>query len=149
MTPDEARAALEQVEQTDHRMAQRMHWPFQRHAMFGLAEAMIVMGLGISGSEGVAACGVGVALVPILMYQDRSRYGMFVSGWSSRKARPLMVGLLAFLVGAIALSLSLRWDEGTNPLVIGLFGIVLAVCTWASIRWEKLYREELSRKAQR
>lgn len=149
MTPDEARAALQQVEKTDNKMADRMRWPFQRHALFGLAEAMIVMGLGISGSNGLAACGVGAALLPIMIYQDRSRYGMFVSGWSSRKARPLMLGLMAFLLGAIALSLSLRWDEGTNPLVIGLFLVVLTVCTWGSIRWEKLYRQELSEKAGR
>ena len=149
MTPDEARAALQQVEMTDNKMADRMRWPFQRHALFGLSEALIVMGLGLSGSDGLAAIGVGAALLPIMMYQDRSRYGMFVSGWSSRKARPLMLGLMAFLLGAIALSLYLRWDEGTNPLVIGLFLVVLAVCTWASIRWEKLYRQELSEKAGR
>ena len=149
MTPDEARAALEQVERTDSKMADRMTWPFQRHAMFGLSEALIVMGLGISGSGGLAACAVGVAFIPILMYQDRSRYGIFVSGWSSRKARPLMAGLMAFLLGAVALSLYLRWDEGTNPLVIGLFAVVLIVCTWASILWEKLYREELSEKVAR
>ena len=149
MTPDEARAALQQVDMTDNKMADRMRWPFQRHALFGLSEALIVMGLGLSGSDGMAAIGVGAALLPIMIYQDRSRYGMFVSGWSSRKARPLMLGLMAFLLGAIALALNLRWDDGTNPLVIGLFLVVLAVCTWASIRWEKLYRQELSEKAGR
>ena len=37
MTPDDARMALEQVERTDARLAERMRWPFQRHAMFALA----------------------------------------------------------------------------------------------------------------
>lgn len=149
MTPDDARMALEHVERTDARLAERMRWPFQRHAMFALAEALIVMGFGLPAPDRLAAFGVGAALVPILIYQDKARYGMFVSGWASRKIRPMMLGLMAFLLGAMALSYHLRWDDGTNPLVIGVFAIVLAVCTWSSIRWERVYRTELTGKLER
>ena len=149
MTPDDAKMALEQVERTDAKLADRMDWPFQRHAMFALAEALIVMGFGLPGPDRLAAFGVGAALVPTLIYQDRARYGMFVSGWASRKTRPMMLWLIAFLLGAMALSYHLRWDDGTNPLVMGLSAIVLAVCTWSSIRWERVYRSELSGKLER
>ena len=138
-----ARAALESVALTDRKMATHMHWPFRRHATFGLTEGLLVTGLGIAGPIGVAACGVGVALVPLMVQQDKRRHGMFVSGWSSNRARPIVFALLALLLPAIALSLYLRWDSGVNPLVV-LLGIAVAITsTWASIRWEKLYRAEL------
>lgn len=143
MTPDEARRALGGVGETERRLAERMRWPFSRHAMFGLAEALIVLGIGQPHSSGIAAIVVGLSLITILMYQDRQRYGMFVSGWHGRRTKPLMVVLILALLALIAANLMLRPREGTEPLTLLVAAVAWVVCTLLSMRWEKLYRAEL------
>lgn len=143
MTPEEARKALGGVNETERRLAERMRWPFSRHAMFGLAEALIVMAVGTPGSLGIAAAGAGIALVLSLMYQDKQRYGMFVSGWHGRRTKPLMIVLVAALLAFVTASVLLRPAEGVEPLVVLVGGLTWAICTALSLRWEKLYRLEL------
>lgn len=143
MTPDEARQALGGVGETERRLAERMRWPFSRHAMFGLAEALLVLGLGQPDSSGIASVAVGLSLITILMYQDRQRYGMFVSGWHGRRTKPLMIVLVLALLALITANLMLRPEEGTEPLTLLVAGVAWVVCTLLSIRWEKLYRAEL------
>ena len=143
MDLNDAHTALDSVRDTDRRMAERMRWPFQRHALFGLGEGLVVMGIGIAGTTGIAAAGAGFALLISLFYQDKQRTGMFVSGMKGRRTRPLLVTILAVLIAAITAVVFLRWDEGTNPLVLLVSAALAAFLTWASIRWEKLYRAEL------
>lgn len=149
MTPEEARKALGGVGETERRLAERMRWPFSRHAMFGLAEALIVMAVGTAGSLGVSLAGVGIALALSLMYQDKQRYGMFVSGWHGLRTKPLMIVLVAALLVFVAASILLRPSEGVEPLVVLVGGLTWIVCTALSMRWEKLYRLELREGADR
>ena len=149
MTPEEARKALGGVGETERRLAERMHWPFNRHAMFGLAEALIVMAVGTPGSLGVSLAGVAIALALSLMYQDKQRYGMFVSGWHGHRTKPLMIVLIAALLVFVAAALLLRPEEGVEPLVVLVGGLTWTICTALSMRWEKLYRLELREGADR
>lgn len=149
MTPEEARKALGGVGETERRLAERMHWPFSRHAMFGLAEALIVLAVGTPGGTGAAAAGAGIALALSLMYQDKQRYGMFVSGWHGDRTKPLMIVLIAALLAFVAAAVLLRPAEGVEPLVVLVGGLTWIVCTALSMRWEKLYRLELREGADR
>ena len=144
MDRNEALASLDAVSQTDRKMAQKMHWPFWRHALFGIAEGLLVIGLGANGAIGATAMGGGVACLLLLMYGDRQRDGMFVSGFKGKRTRPLMWAIMVLVIGSLALSMFvLKWEEGTNPQVVAL-GIGLAVIlTGASILWQRLYRAEL------
>jgi hypothetical protein len=139
----EAAKALASVRETDRRMAQKMTWPFQRHALFGVGEGLIVMGIGSAGTTGIGAVGVGFALMMSLMYQDKERYGMFVSGYIGTRTRPLMWFLIGFVVLAMGAAIYLRPETGTHPAVVLIGLAVAAVMTWGSIKWEKLYRAEL------
>ena len=149
MNSEEARAALSQVGDTENRLAGRMRWPFQRHAMFGLAEGLIVTGVGLPLSAGVAAMGAGVALAVSLTYQDKQRYGMFVSGWQGKSTRPLVALMMVVMVAGVIVNLLLRDADRTNPAVLGIGVLVAVFCTWCSLRWEKLYRAELRKGGKR
>lgn len=149
MTPDDAREALAGVNGTEERLAERMHWPFSRHASFGVAEALMVLSLGLPRVPGIGAMVAGVALVGWLVYQDKRRHGMFVSGWHGRRTKALMLVLLAVLLALAAVNARLRPSEGLEPATLLVAGIAWAVCTALSMWWEKLYRAELREQAAR
>lgn len=149
MDRNEAAAALADVGRTEHRLAERTHWPFHRHAMFGLAEGLLVAGvaqpLAITSAITVAA----LALIIVCIAEDRRRHGMFVSGWQAGATRPLTIGLLLFVVVMLAASVAIRETAAAQPLGFGLGAFAFAVCTWASLRWERIYRAQLAGGAGR
>jgi MFS family permease len=144
---NEAAAALADVGRTEERLAQRARWPFRRHAMFGLAEGLMVAAVaqpvGIAG--GMMAGGL--ALLAMCIAEDRRRHGMFVSGWQAGATRPLTMVLGVFLVGMLAASLAVRDGVSAQPLGYLIGVIVLVVCTAASLRWERIHRAALGREA--
>ena len=143
MDRNEALASLDAVRDADRRMAGRMRWPFYRHAMVGISEGLLVAGIGIPGTIGMVAIGVGFALMAAQFYGDKRRDGMFVSGYKGRRTRRLVLCLVVLLLAAAGASLALRWDEGINPLVLGLGAVLAVILTLASMWWERLYRAEL------
>ena len=144
MDRNEAQSALDAVRDADRRMAKRMTWPFQRHALFGVGEGLIVMAMGLTGFDRVGAAGAGVALLLSLMYQDKQRYGMFVSGWRGKATKPLTVAMTVLALAAMALNYFVfRWEDGTNPAVVITAIVTAAILTWGSIRWQTIYQREL------
>lgn len=149
MDQHEAAAALAEVGRTEQRLAERAHWPFHRHAMFGLMEGLLVAGVAQPTATMSAMTGVAMALLAVCIMDDRRRHGMFVSGWQGKATRPLTFILFLFLLAMLAASALVRDGESAQPLGY-LFGAVTsAVSTAASLRWEKIYRVELSRGAGR
>lgn len=136
-------AALEAVRQTDQEMAGRMTWPLWRHAAFGALEALLLLGWGLPPAA-MAACIV-VALGGLwwIVRDDRKRYGMFVSGYGSRAARPaLMLSFAIFFAGLATIVLTGGPNEWTHWVPI-VTGIVFIGETLASLWWEKLAQEGL------
>lgn len=144
MDRDHAAASLAEVGRTERRLADRARWPFHRHAMFGLAEGLIIAGIaqpiGLMG----AMIGVALALMAVCVMDDRRRHGMFVSGWLPGATRPLTIALMFFVVAMLLASLALRDGESARPLGYLLGAITFAVCTAASLHWEKIYRAQLA-----
>ena len=68
---------------------------------------------------------------------------MFVSGWQGAATRGLTVLLSLFLMTMLAGSLLVRDGEAVQPLGFLFGAIAFAVSTAASLRWEKVYRDEL------
>lgn len=149
MDREQAAAALAEVGRTEHRLAERAHWPFHRHAMFGLAEGLLVAGvaqpLAITGAMTAAA----LALITVCVTEDRRRHGMFVSGWQAGATRPLTIALALFVAVMVAASAAVRGSAAAQPLGFLLGTIAFAICTWASLRWERVYRAELAGEAGR
>ena len=149
MTPNEAASALAQVNQTEAKLAQRARWPFHRHAMFGLAEGMIVAGLAQPTGQAGAMIVIAMALVIVCVSEDRRRDGMFVSGWQPGPTRPLTLLITLFVLAMAAASAMTRDGGGSEPLGYLFGAITFVICTAASLRWEKIYRADLARKTSR
>ena len=145
MDSNEARAALDKVGETDRRMAEQMTWPIWRHAAFGFIEALLLLGLALP-LAGMAACLViAMAGLSWIIHDDRARYGMFVSGYSSRAARPAIVLAFAIFAGGIAAIFFTgglnTWNSWTPVIVT----VVFVGETLASIWWQALHQADLRR----
>lgn len=148
MNLDEAAAAIAQVDRTETKLGERARWPFHRHAMFGLAQGLVVSGLAQPTAQAGAMIVAAMALLTVCIGQDRRRDGMFVSGWQPGATRPLTILLTVFVLAMAVASARTRDGGGVEPLA-HLFGaIVFMVCTAASLLWEKIYRADLAKKAQ-
>lgn len=149
MHPNDAAAARAQVDQTETKLAERARWPFYRHALFGLAEGLVVAGVAQPVVQAGTMTAVALALMVVCVAGDRRRDGMFVSGWRAGATRPLTILLTLFVLAMAMASVSVRDGEAAQPFGYLLGAIAFAVCTAASLRWEKIYRAELGRGAQR
>lgn len=144
MDKTEAAAALAGVQRTESKLAAHAHWPFHRHAMFGLMEGLMVAGIAQPLAMMGGMFAVAMALLAVCIADDRRRHGMFVSGWQPGATRPLTILLTLFVVAMVGGSVLLRDGEATQPFGYLLGAVTFAVCTAASLRWEKIYRAELS-----
>lgn len=148
MNPNEAAALLAQVGRTETKLAARARWPVYRHAMFGLAEGMLVAGIAQPTAQAGAMMVVAMALLIVCVSEDRRRDGMFVSGWQPGATRPLTILITLFVLAMAAASVMTRGESGSEPLGY-LFGVItFVVCTAASLRWETIYRVDLTSKAK-
>lgn len=149
MDSNEAAAALARVEHTRNRLAERAHWPFHRHAMFGLGEALLVTSLAQPVALALPMTGVALALFAVCVVDDRRRHGMFVSGWQAGNTRPLTIALAVFVALMGVGSAMVRDGASAQPLgyLIGLATFI--GCTAASLAWERIYRAQLSTRAGR
>lgn len=143
MDQDQALAALESVNETQGKLAERSTWPLWRHALFGLAEAIFVFGLSLPILGILAGFALALMITVLVIRDDKQRYGMFVSGWQGTKPRILLLALIVFVVGMALLSFSAR--GGSAPALTPMLAAAatFCVCTISSLWWQKLYREEL------
>lgn len=148
MNPNEAAAALAKVDSTESRLAARARWPFHRHAMFGIAEGMLVAGIAQPIAQAGAMFVVAMALIIVCVSEDRRRDGMFVSGWQPGATRPLTILITLFVLAMAAASAMTRDGGGAAPLGYLFGAITFLVCTAASLRWEKIYRADLAGRAR-
>ena len=135
--------ALESVRQVDRALERRARWPLWRHAAFGALEALLLLAWGVPLAA-MAACIV-IALVGLwwIVADDRSRYGMFVSGYSSKAALPATELAFVIVLGGLVVLIMTGGPNQWTPYVLPVVGAVFIGCTLASIWWEKLYRAEL------
>lgn len=143
MNPHEAATALDGVDRTEKKLAEHSHWPFHRHAMFGLGAGLLIAGIAQPIALAASMTAVAAALFGACVWDDRRRHGMFVSGWQPGATLPLTIMLFLFMTATAAASLVVRDGASAQPLgyLIGL--VTFMVCTAASLRWQKIYCAQL------
>ncbi|WP_157973183.1 hypothetical protein [Blastomonas sp. UPD001] len=144
MTPDKAAAALASIDRTHERLAQRTRWPWHRHAMFGLVEGLMVAAVAQPLAHAGAMFLAAMVLLISCILGDRRRDGMFVSGWQAGATRPLTFVILLFVLAMAVLAVGVREASEAAPIGYVLGGLTFAVCTAASLLWEKIYRTDLT-----
>lgn len=149
MNSNEAAAALDGVDRTERKLAEHAHWPFHRHAMFGLGEGLLIAALAQPVAIAGGMVAVAAALFGVCVWDDRRRHGMFVSGWQPGATRPLTIMLFLFVTLMAAASLLVRDADSAQPLgyLIGLFAFAVSTC--ASLLWQKIYRAQLESRGTR
>ena len=147
MTPDEARDALGSVGETNARMADRMHWPWWRHALAGLYLAALVGSLVLDNAARIILVALAVVGVLLIIRDDKQRHGMFVSGY--QRGRTGWVLLANGVVVGVAVLAMNSWVKGGmgDPLFWLVTGGVLLASTLLSYIWEVVYRADLRRRA--
>lgn len=143
MNANEAATALDGVGNTEKKLAEHSHWPFHRHAMFGLGEGLLIAALAQPISTGSGMIAVAATLFALCVWDDRRRHGMFVSGWQPGATRPLTMMLVLFVTVMAAASLVVRDGESAQPVGYLAGVVTFAVCTGASLLWQRIYRNQL------
>lgn len=147
MDRNEAIAALESVAQAEGRLAETATWPLWRHAVFALAEAVLVFAVSLPFVGLLAGFALSIAIAAWTVNDDKQRYGMFVSGWRAGKPGVLLVIITAFVVAMAFLSFTAR-DDAAPALTPALAAMAtFAVCTAGSVLWQRLYQQQLRGKA--
>lgn len=145
MNRDEAAAQLADVARAEERLAQKARWPFHRHAMFGLMEGLLITSVSQPGRLALPMIAVSFALGVVCVAEDRRSQGMFVSGWRKGPTLPLTCALALFIMLMALAAMSVRDATAAQPLGYLLGAFTFAVCTAASLWWERIYRSALGR----
>lgn len=137
----DAKAALEQIRQTREQTLGKMdYWPWWYDAGYALACGLLVAGPGFSTTISMACVAVAIAILVTIMRVWQDRTGVWVNGYTPRRARWAAFGLAAILVGLIGGNLWFGRVQGVVwvPLASGLVAAALGVVGMRI--WMRLYR---------
>ena len=143
MDPNEAAAALADINRTQTRLAERARWSLPRHAMFGLVEGLVVAALAQPVVQAGAMITAAMVLLVICVVDDKRRHGMFVSGWQRGATLPTTIIVSMFVLAMAAASVAMRDENAFVPFGYLLGAVTFVICTLASLRWERVYRADL------
>ncbi|MBB3034931.1 hypothetical protein [Alteriqipengyuania lutimaris] len=143
MDKNEAQSALDAVRNTDRAMADRMRWPFWRHAIFGAMMALVLLAIALPSAARMPVLALVVLLVFLVVRDDKTRHGMFVSGYQKGRTGWVLVLQFALLAASLAATIMLVDSPLTSPLFWAIAAILLIGSTALSLLWEKIYRSDL------
>ena len=88
MNPIEARAALDSIDDVQRDLALKATYcPPWRHAAFGAAMALLVLGQGFDIAIMAPLFAVAMLAVVLLVADYRRRYGLFINGYRKGRSR--------------------------------------------------------------
>lgn len=143
MDRNEAYAALDSVKYTQGKLAERTQWPLWRHALFALAETVLVFGISLPLPGTLAGFGIAMLITIFTVRDDKQRYGLFVSGWQGGRTRIVLLILIAFVLAMAFVSFSARGEPIPAPTAVVASLATFAGCLIGSLMWQKIYRAEL------
>lgn len=140
---DEARAALEAMRSTQAQLASLADCPPWRHAAFGAVMGLLVLSMAFSQPLQAAMFVVAMAGVALIARNDRKRYGVFVNGYRAGATLPLTLGLLASMLGLIALQVWLKQAGAEVWWGVAVGAVAFGIGVGASLWWNRIFRREM------
>lgn len=141
--PEEARRALEALNQTQVDMAAQPapHWSWS--LAYGGVCGLLVAGQGLPQPWAILSVGVGVSGLVLLIQRWKAEAGYWVNGMTPRRARWVAIGLAAVLMGLMAFNIWYSRAHGgwIAPVGTGVAGGVLAII--AGEIWMRVWRREI------
>lgn len=136
--------ALNSIRDTREQTLSKMDYgPWWYDLGYATSCALLVGGQGYSGPLSLMATAVAIAILIVIMRKWQAKTGVWVNGYSPRRARWAAFGLAALLVGLMGASLWFGRMQGMVwvPLVNGAIAAALG---WAGMRlWMHLYRKDV------
>jgi len=146
LSPAEARAALDTLDETRARIAALGVCPPWRHAAFGVIMALLVGGTGFPLPIQTSAMALAFGLMAVVFVYDRRRYGVFINGYRKGATRPFTFALLGVMLGLLVLQIWLRDRHAADVVHLAIAAVAFAVGTTASVIWARLFRRDLERR---
>jgi len=139
-----AMEALNSIRETRAQALGKMdYWPWWYDAGYAASCALLVAGQGLGTAIGMVCTAVAIAVLVIIMRKWQSETGVWVNGYSPKRARWAAFGLAGLLIGLMGISI---WfgrvqDMVWVPLLCGALGGLLGL---AGMRvWMALYRKDV------
>ncbi len=136
--------ALKSIQDTREATLGKMdYWPWWYDAGYAASCALLVVGQGISTGVGMICTAVAIAILVVIMRKWQAETGVWVNGYTPKRARWAAIGLAVLLIGLMILSVvfgrvqNIVWVPfacGAVAAVLGLVGMRV---------WMALYRKDV------
>lgn len=136
-------ASLDAVRETREKMADKMYWPFWRHAATGAFLVVILLGQALPTEYGLIVTMLCVLPIFAIIAHDKRAHGMFVSGYQKGRTGWVIAAILALFFAAFFWVMFGMDDPLTDPRFWALEAVMFVVSTALSYLWAKVYREDL------
>lgn len=136
--------ALNSIRDTREQALGKMdYWPWWYDTGYALSCALLVAGQGFGTAVGMACTAIALAILVIIMRKWQAETGVWVNGYSPKRARWAAIGLGALLIGLMAISISFGRLQGIVwvPLLCGALAAVLGLVGMRV--WMALYRKDV------
>lgn len=136
--------ALKSIRDTREQALGKMdHWPWWYDAGYSASCALLVAGQGFGTGIGLACTAIALAILIVIMRRWQAETGIWVNGYTPKRARWAATGLAAILIGLMGVSI---WfgrlqDIIWVPFVTGALGAVLGLI--GTRIWMRLYRKDV------
>ena len=140
----DALEALNSIRDTREQALGKMdHWPWWYDAGYAASCALLVAGQGLGTAIGLLSTGLAVLILGIIVRKWQAETGVWVNGYSPKRARWAAYGMVVVQLGLMGLSLWLGRVEGIVwvSLVCGALAAVLGVVGMRV--WMHLYRKDV------
>lgn len=139
-----AMEALASIRETREQALGKMdYWPWWYDAGYAVACALLVAGQGLGTAIGLLCTAVALAVLVIIMRKWQADTGVWVNGYSPKRARWAAFGLAGLLIGLMVVSVVFGRVQGIVwvPLACGAVAAVLGLVGMRV--WMALYRKDV------
>ena len=143
ISPAEARAALDAMDDARARVAELGLCPPWRHAAFGAVMGMVILGQGVHAPWMWLLYGAGVAGAVTIAIHDRRKYGVFVNGYRRGRTRIVALAMVAAMLLVMGLEVWLRESGAALAVRVAVAVAAAAGATWSSVIWNRVFRREM------
>lgn len=143
MDKAEIAASLEAVADTKAKLADRMRWPFWRHAASGVMLALMLVATVVDTAYSLILFALVLLPVFAIIEHDKKTHGMFVSGYQRGRTGWVLALMIGLFVAAMIYVGQTLDDPLADPRFWGTAAALLVVSTALSYAWEAVYRADL------
>lgn len=136
--------ALKSIQDTREAALGKMdHWPWWYDAGYAASCALLVAGQGIGTGVGMICTAVALAILVFIMRKWQAETGVWVNGYTPKRARWAAIGLAALLIGLMVVSIvfgrlqNIIWVPFACGALAALLGLV------GSRVWMRMYRQDV------